>query len=130
MTIHAIETHTIHASHDKVWDLMADVTTVSKWHPSVDRVDLLSSNKTGLGAARVCHLTDGGSVKEVVTRIDGEKTLHLEISKYDTPMKKLELVITVEPHGQSLSKVHFRINYDVKYGPIGYLLGNRNSQIC
>lgn len=66
MMQHAESTRVINAPFKDVWRMMADVTEVEKYHPDVDHITLHSQNKTGNGAARVCHFYDGTSIKEEV----------------------------------------------------------------
>ena len=82
--IDAKVTRIINGSRDQVWDLLTDLTTVIEWHLEVKSVDLLSSNKKGVGATRVSNFYDGTSVKETITAVDG-KHMTLELSDYSFP---------------------------------------------
>jgi carbon monoxide dehydrogenase subunit G len=120
--IDAEVTRIISGSHDQVWDLLTDLTTVDEWHPKVKSVDLLGSRKKGLGATRVCHFYDGTSIKETVTAIDDNHML-LELSDYSVPMKDFFAEITAKPLDSNKTEVSFMFHYTVKYGPIGHLIG-------
>lgn len=120
--IDAEVTRIISGSHDQVWELLTDLTTVNEWHPEVKSVDLLSSHKKGLGAARICHFYDGTSVKETVTELD-DKRMVLELSDYMVPMKDFFAEIAAKPLDSNQTEVSFIFHYTVKYGPIGHLLG-------
>jgi ribosome-associated toxin RatA of RatAB toxin-antitoxin module len=120
--IDAEVTRIISGSHDQVWDLLTDLTTVDEYHPEVKSVDLLSSNKKGLGATRVCHFYDGTSVKETVTALDDMHML-LELSDYSFPMKDFFAEIAAKSLDSNKTEVTFMLHYTVKYGPIGHLLG-------
>ena len=54
----------IDAPREKVWDVIADVGSVSVWHPFLSNSYYTSEAKEGLEAARHCDFPDGGYVKE------------------------------------------------------------------
>ncbi len=62
----ASSTRIIQASPARVWEIIADVTSIERWHPSVASADLLSDRRTGIGAARRCNFHDGTHVREDV----------------------------------------------------------------
>ncbi|MGH1340178.1 MAG: SRPBCC family protein [Nannocystales bacterium] len=112
-------TRIVHAEIKTVWDLVADVTRVVNWHPSVHRVDLLSENATGLGAARRCNFYDGTSVRETVTELDEGSRLKVVLSEYSLPMKTFEAEIRLQAMADGNTQVTFSMNYEMKFGIFG-----------
>ena len=112
------------SSPSQVLELLADVTTVDKWNTHVKKVDLASTDKQGLGAARVCHFYDGTSLKETVTELD-DSHVKMIVSEFSLPLRDMNIEFTVKPSTRHAdgTDLTFSANYNVKYGPIGYLLG-------
>ena len=54
----------IDAPREKVWDVIADLGSVSVWNPLLSNSYYTSEAKEGLEAARHCDFPDGGYVKE------------------------------------------------------------------
>ena len=54
----------IDAPREKVWDVIADLGSVSVWNPLLADSHYTSEAKEGLEAARHCDFPDGGYVKE------------------------------------------------------------------
>ena len=54
----------IDAPREKVWDVIADLGSVSVWNPVLSNSYYTSEAKEGLEAARHCDFPDGGYVKE------------------------------------------------------------------
>jgi ribosome-associated toxin RatA of RatAB toxin-antitoxin module len=119
----AHSTRLIEAAPETIWALVSDVTTVANYHPSVKSADLLSPNKTGLGAARRCNFYDGTDVREEVIEIDEGRRLRIGLSEFSLPMRRIEAETAILPTADGKSQVTFTINYEVKYGIIGKLLG-------
>lgn len=120
--IQATSTRVIQGPKDEVWDLLSDVTTIVDYHPQVESVDLISSNKTGLGATRVCNFYDGTSIKETVSEFD-DKHMLLELSDFSVPMKVFQAEFVAKSLGTNKTEISFILHYQVKYGPVGHLLG-------
>ncbi len=57
----------IDASKDKVWDVVADLGSVSVWNPVLANSHYMSEAKEGLEASRHCDFPDGGYVEERAT---------------------------------------------------------------
>jgi len=114
-----IVTRIVHAEPNVVWPLLADVTLVADWHPSVQTVDLLSPSPTGLGAARRCNFYDGTSVREVVTELSEGKSVTVELSEFSLPMKHFEAQVSLSPAGGGTTQVTFEMRYEVKFGILG-----------
>jgi carbon monoxide dehydrogenase subunit G len=120
--IQAIVIRNIEASYDEVWPLLSDITKVVDYHPSVSSVDLVTSNKEGVGATRVCHFFDGTSLKETVTEADA-KHLKLQLSEFTVPLKEFEAEMNAKVISERVTEVTFQFTFTVKYGPLGYLMG-------
>lgn len=112
-------TRIVHAPHSTVWSLVADVTTVVKWHPSVASVDLLSPEATGIGAARRCNFHDGTSVREDISELVEGERLRLVLTEFTLPMKRFEVDVTVTPVRDGTTQVTFEMNYEIKFGILG-----------
>jgi hypothetical protein len=85
-------------------------------------VDLLSSNKKGRGATRVCHFYDGSSVKEIVTAID-DMHMVIKLSDHLLPMAEIFAEFVAKPLDSNKTELSMVLHYTVRYGPIGYVLG-------
>ena len=123
--IHKSTTRAIKGSSpEAVLDLLADITTVDRWNTHVKKVELASTKKQGLGASRVCHFHDGTSLKETVTEMD-DSHIKMEVSEFSLPLNEMSIEFTVSPSTRYAdgTDLTFSAHYNVKYGPIGYLLG-------
>jgi ribosome-associated toxin RatA of RatAB toxin-antitoxin module len=120
---HASNTRRVHASPEAVWALVADVTTIDRYHPSVKSADLLSPAATGVGATRRCNFHDGSDVREEVVEMEEGRRVKLALSEFSLPMKRIEAEFQVAPADDGLADVTFTVSYEVKYGPLGRLLG-------
>ncbi len=120
---HASSTRAVHAPPEKIWALISDVTTIDRYHPSVERADLLSAQPTGLGATRRCNFYDGTNVREEVVDLDGGKRIRLALSEFSVPMKQLEAELRLVPGAGDTTDVTFEISYVMKWGILGQIMG-------
>lgn len=119
----ATTSRTVSAGLTALWPLIADVRQIANWHPSIASVDLLSSNPTGLSAARRCNFKDGTSVREEVTDLADGKRIRFRLSEYSVPMKRLEVEFETSPVSNQATNVTLTLHYVVKFGIVGRLLG-------
>jgi hypothetical protein len=69
-------------------------------------------------------LTDGTSIVETVTEVEENSRIHLVGSEFKMPLESLELEFTFEQvDSGSKTRATCEIQYVVKFGPIGRLLG-------
>lgn len=106
-----------------LWPLIADVTQIEHWHFNIAKVDLLTGNATGVGAARRCNFYDGTSVREDVVAVEDGKKVRVELSEFSVPMKHIELEIVLEGQSDTTTEVVLTLRYVMKFGPIGKVLG-------
>ena len=80
---------TINAPLEKVWEFNQDLSKIAKYHPRVNKVDLISGKQfREAGVEYVCHLKDG-------------KNTCLEKDLEVTPMKKIVTALPEDTMGLS-----------------------------
>jgi carbon monoxide dehydrogenase subunit G len=106
---------------EKVWALLADLSTVIDYHPSVKNVDILSSKATGIGATRRCTFFDGTSITEEVIQA-GDDHVILKMKDYSAPMKDFTVKCSALRVSDTETEIIYIADYTVKFGPLGYLM--------
>lgn len=122
MEIQVQRTHLVHAPLAPTWTAVSEMEAVVDWHPNVARARILSDHSSGVGAARRVEFQDGNSVVEtVIEESEGEFTT---IEMTELPLLD-KAVVTIRMKGTSSdeTEVTFSVDYRVKYGPIGWLMG-------
>lgn len=66
-----IESVTINATPQKVWDAIKDVDALAKWHPAVAQSPATQGNE--VGSVRTITLKDGGKIVETLEDYSAEK---------------------------------------------------------
>jgi len=115
-------TTTVRAPISRVWKTIADVGTIAEWHPGVERSPVLSAQLTGLGAARRVELYDGTSAVEEVTSLDEGRSLTVTMSEFEMPLSRGAATFEVEADGDDRTLVTMTMDYEMKYGPFGWLM--------
>ena len=94
---------------------------VADWHPNVARAVVLTHN-AGVEASRRVEFHNGTSVVETVLRQDEPHFVTMEL--LEAPhLKKAIVTIRTEQKSAEETEVTFSVDYEVKYGPIGWLMG-------
>jgi hypothetical protein len=106
---------------ERVWALLSDLEAVRQYNPTVRTASLKGSRRTGVGAERVCDLEPKGRVVERVTHWEEGRAVGLEVAESDWPIHFMRWVTRVEPtdHGSLITQ---KLEYAVKFGPVGWLL--------
>lgn len=115
--------HEIHAacSPERVWALLADLEAVQRYNPGVRSAAIEGSQRSGIGAMRSCDLVPKGRVVERVTHWEDGRALGLEVAESDWPIHFMRWVTRLEPASNG-TRITQRLEYQVKLGPIGWLL--------
>ena len=113
---------TVRAPLSRVWETIADVGTIAEWHPGVERSPVLSAHRTGLGAVRRVELYDGTSSVEEVTSLDEGRSLTVTMSEHSMPLSRGAATFEVEADGDERTLVTMTMDYEMKYGPLGWLM--------
>ena len=106
-----------------VWAVLGRFMHVDEISPAIVSVDALTSGHDGLGSKRRNHFENGTSlVEEVVDWAPGEG-FTVQLSEMDAmPLREANANIRITPNGGG-AKVTWTFSYRVKYGPLGWLLG-------
>ena len=115
-------TKAVRAPLTRVWETIADVGTIAAWHPGVERSPVLSDHRTGLGAVRRVELYDGTSAVEEVTSLDEGRSLTVTMSEFSMPLSRGAATFEVEADGDERTLVTMTMDYEMKYGPLGWLI--------
>jgi len=119
---HIEYTARVHAPAADAWKVIADFQNVHRYHPIVERVTQASEEERGLGAERVCHFYDGGSVKETIIDWKEGESFEVELTEGSMPFKQSSATIRVVPFDEQTSCVTLSMDYETKFGPAGKLL--------
>ncbi|MEM7188271.1 MAG: SRPBCC family protein [Pseudomonadota bacterium] len=122
--IHHQRTHVINAKPEAVWAVLSRYMHIDEFAPQVTKVEALTAEQGGIGAKRRCHFKDGNSMAEVVTAWDEGRRYRVRLSETQPmPLKEGEAEIAIRPEGAGQTHVTWSMDYRVKYGPIGWLMG-------
>ena len=121
--IHFQRAHTIDASPEAVWAVLGRYMHVDAFAPLITSVDALTEGEDGLGSKRRNHFKNGTSVVEEVTAWEPNQGFTVKLSEMAAmPLHEAYSEVSIEPNGER-SKVNWTFDYRVKYGPLGWLMG-------
>jgi len=106
---------------ERVWALLADLESVQHYNPGVRHAAVEGALRTGVGARRSCELLPKGRVVERVTHWEDGRAVGLELESHDWPVDFMRWVTRIEPHGGG-TRITQSLEYQVKFGPLGWLL--------
>ena len=103
----------IDASREKVWNVLADLGTVSVWNPAIANSYSTSEAKEGLGASRHCDFPGEGYVKERATEWKPGEAYTLEIYEGTVPFGSAFGSFSLVDDGDG-TLVALTLEYDLK----------------
>ena len=114
----------IDATPDAVWAVLGRFMHIHEFSSRIGSVDALSENEGGVGSKRHCHFTGGTSVVEEVTEWEDNRRYRVRMSELSAmPLHEAYAELSVEPLGGERSRAKMAMDYRVKFGPIGWLMG-------
>jgi hypothetical protein len=115
--------HEVHAQcpPEKIWALLSDLEAVQHYNPGVRRAAIDGALRRGVGARRSCDLVPKGRVVERVTHWEDGRAVGLEVAESDWPIHFMRWVTRLEPSGAG-TRITQALEYQVKFGPLGWLL--------
>jgi len=121
--IHNERTRDISAPPEAVWRLLGRFMHIGDFHPRIASVDALTEGEPGEGSSRRCNFKDGSSVVEQVTSWESGRRYRVRLSEYSMPLKQAFAEFSIEPAGDGKTRARMAMDYQVKFGPLGWLMG-------
>jgi len=121
--IHFERSLEINAPKEVVWAVLGRFMHVDEIAPEIVSVDALTEGNIGVGSKRRNHFKNGTSLVEEVTEWKSGEAFTVKLSEMDAmPLHEASSTVFVTPKGLQ-SKVTWTFDYHVKYGPLGWLMG-------
>lgn len=112
------------AGPEDIWAVLDRFMHIDEFAPLVVSVEALTETPVGIGSKRRCHFADGNSVVEEVTAWEANRRCRVRLSDTDPmPLMEAHAEISITPQGSGRSTVRWSMDYRLKYGPFGWLLG-------
>ncbi len=113
----------IDATPEAIWAVVGRYMHIDEFAPLITSVDAITNGEDGIGAKRRNHFENGGSVVEEVTAWTPNAGYRVRLSEMDMPLHEAHAEIVIQPLGNETSRVIWGMDYHVKYGPVGWILG-------
>jgi len=129
--IHFERTLEIDANPDDVWAVLGRFMHIDEFAPLIKSVDALTEGENGVGSKRRNHFDNGTSLVEEVTEWEANRRYHrVRLSEMSAmPLHEAYADVSVEPMDNGRSMVKWAMDYRVKFGPFGWLLGKTMMKI-
>jgi uncharacterized protein YndB with AHSA1/START domain len=114
-------TQIIEAPVTRVWEVLADMTSLERWGPGVKRCYLLTEQGAGVGAVRFIDRGGKNYLKEQVTAWEPYRELSCRIIETNFPLLAAYIRTRFEAVGAA-TLVTIDISYTLNYGAFGRLL--------
>ena len=97
---------------------------IDEFAPLIESVDALTDGEDGVGSKRRNHFDNGSSIIEEVVAWEPNRRYRVRLSEFaPMPLHEAFAELVVAPSNNGGSKVTWSMDYRVKYGPFGWLLG-------
>ncbi|MEO1681540.1 MAG: SRPBCC family protein [Pseudomonadota bacterium] len=121
--IHFQRSRDIDASPDAVWAVLGRFMHVDEFAPMITSVDALTTGEDGVGSRRRNNFRNGTSLVEEVTAWKPGEGFTVDLSDMAAmPLHEARSQVSITPNG-GRSNVTWTFDYRVKYGPLGWLMG-------
>lgn len=122
--IHRARSLEINAMPEVIWAELARYMHVDEFAPFVVSVDALTSGDDGLGSTRRNNFANGTSITEEVIEWVPNRKMGIKGSEFGTlPFRSADAIISLAPASRGKTKVTWSLDYTVKNGFFGWLLG-------
>jgi len=122
--IHYERTLEMDAKPKAVWAVLGDFMHIDKFAPEIKSVDALTDGEDGLGSKRRNNFKNGTSLVEEVTEWETNRRYRVRMSEMSSmPLHEAYSAMSIELMDNGRSMVTWDMDYRVKFGPFGWLLG-------
>ena len=112
---------TVNAPAAQVWEVLADFSAPDTFAEQVTLAYSLTPDIQGLGEKRHCDIKGFGSIQEEIVAWDEGRSLTYSVTPLG-PLGDSTSRWTVWPNGDTRSKITVELGYDLRFGPIGWLM--------
>ncbi len=115
---------TIDATSDAVWEVISRYMHIDEFAPFITSVDALTDGEDGIGSKRRNHFENGTSMVEEVIKWEPKRSYRVRMSEMAAmPLHEAYAELAVMPLSSGRSSVTWSMDFRVKYGLFGWLLG-------
>jgi len=116
--------HIIDADSAEVWAVLGRFMHINEFAPEIASVEALTTGADKVGSRRRCVFKNGGDIVEEVTDWQEGRGYRVRLSETDPmPLKEGFADIRLEPASAGKTRVTWGMDFNLKYGPIGWLMG-------
>ena len=115
------ESTLIEAPPEAVWQVLADIGTISRWNPGVRDSGVIGEAARGLGARRRCDLGGKNYLMEEVVEWNEGRTLTMRITETNLPFQSADIRFELTQVSDG-TRVSVSPDYQLKFGPLGQFL--------
>jgi len=108
---------------DQIWEVLKDFDSIERTSHAVEKSPLLEGNESGVGTKRKCYFYDGTSVIEEITEYHEGESFKIVLSEFSMPLKSIEAQMMVKKVDNNICDISMSMDFVVKGGFIGKLLG-------
>jgi carbon monoxide dehydrogenase subunit G len=123
MAHHVETTLRVNAPAEKVWETLRDFSSIERFSSNVESSPIIGEVASGLGTKRTCTFYDKSTVVEEIVEYAEGQSLDIELSEFSMPLKCMRAQMKVTPVDGARSDASFAVDFVMKYGPIGWLMG-------
>jgi hypothetical protein len=107
-TLHVAQTIVIKAPVDAVWAASKDFNGLAKWHPALEKDEILNGTNNVPGAVRALSLKGGGTIKEeLVAFSEPMHSFKYKILESPLPVANYVSTFTVKAGKDATSIIHW-----------------------
>lgn len=112
----------INAPVKRVWAILSDLKLLEKYDPTVLKSELISAEKSGVGAKRKVYMKDGKNwFEEKVTQWQPDHALTIQLTNCTFPINSLKHSYSFSSNG-GVTIVRQVMEYEVKFGLLGKIM--------
>lgn len=123
MAHHIEHTKRVRVPAEKIWAILKDFKSIERTSHAVESSPILAGPASGLGTKRRCHFYDKKSVVEEIIEYKEGSSFKIELSEFSMPLKSAIAEFTVKKVNANDCDISMSMDFVVKAGPIGWLLG-------
>jgi ribosome-associated toxin RatA of RatAB toxin-antitoxin module len=123
MAHHVKNTMRVNVPAKNIWEVLGDFSSIERFAPTIKTSPIVNDKSSGLGAKRLCTFNNGSSLIEEIIDYQEGKSFKIEISEFSMPLKSQHAEMKVEAVDANTSDIYMSVDFVVKGGPFGWLMG-------